>query len=72
MTAPTVRRIVRRDRQPVTVDGRTFLATVWVGLGELDPDRADPEDFTLPEVTHRYLSKRGLTTAIRDGSAFLA
>lgn len=47
-----------------------FIADVWVGLGELDPDRDDPEDFTLPEVTRPYLTRRALETAIANGTAF--
>ncbi len=41
-----------------------------VGLGPLDPHREDPDDLTLPEVTHRYVSRAALRAAIADGSAF--
>lgn len=66
---PTVRRITSHT-QPVTIDGQTRIARVWVGRGEVVAE--DPDDWTLPEITHKYLTKRALVKAIEDGSAFLS
>lgn len=41
---------------------------VWVVLGRPTDPRVDQ---TQPEVTHRYLSRRGLVAGLADGSAWL-
>jgi len=62
---PQVKRIIQRQG---VFHGH--ITEVWVGLGELDPNREDPEDHTLPEITHKYMTKRALVAAIHNGTAF--
>lgn len=46
-----------------------YSRQVWVGLGERENNEDD--DYTLPEVTYPYVTKRALLKAIENGSAFL-
>lgn len=66
MNAADVRKVIRRQH----VTQSSHSTQVWVGLGHLPADR-DPDDYTLPEITHPYVTKRALLAAIDNGSAFL-
>lgn len=66
MKLPEGHRVIHKD---AIING--YKTTVFVILGPLDPNREDQDDFTKPEVTHRYLSLSGLKAAIENGSAWL-
>lgn len=59
-----VRKIIRRSS---IING--YLVHVWVGLGP--PDNLDDDDYTCPEVTHQYMTRRALLAAIDSGAAFI-
>lgn len=60
---------VRKFNGVVEVNGQKFRRDYWVGLRL--PENHDPDDFTMEEVTHRYVSRRALDIAIENGSAWL-
>lgn len=41
----------------------------WVGMRL--PENHDPDDYTMEEVTHRYVTKRALEVALSNGTAWL-
>jgi len=49
-------------------DGTPYTATYWVGMRL--PENRDADDFTMVEVTHRYMTRRALLTAISHGYAW--
>lgn len=53
---------VRKFHGLVTVKGKQFFSTYWVGM-VLPADRPDPEDFTMVEVTPRYRTRSALKEA---------
>lgn len=47
------------------------VRSYWVGLGRPSPEQVATDDYTCPEVTHRYANKSALVAALADGTAWL-